>query len=268
MNSSRLAVPIVSLDTDFRRALSVARELGVGGIEIDGRYGIDLLTLSETGVRQIRKWLDDAGLQVAAVSFPTRRGYSDQDQLEARVGATKQMMLQAQRLGATVLLGRLGDIPAKEDSGNWQVLIDVLTDLGRTGQQAGAFFCAEAGQSSPEDLRQVIKAVPEGSLQVHLVTGALLVHGYDPAEAAMTLAADIGYVHATDAVAGAFAGHGRAVPLGTGQVDVPPVLAVLEERGYRGWVAVEAVSTHRAEATKELQAAVNQLVNEDLSNKI
>ena len=186
MNSSRLAVPIVSLDTDFRRALSVARELGVGGIEIDGRYGIDLLTLSETGVRQIRKWLDDAGLQVAAVSFPTRRGYSDQDQLEARVGATKQMMLQAQRLGATVLLGRLGDIPAKEDSGNWQVLIDVLTDLGRTGQQAGAFFCAEAGQSSPEDLRQVIEAVPEGSLQVHLVTGALLVHGYDPAEAAMT----------------------------------------------------------------------------------
>jgi sugar phosphate isomerase/epimerase len=148
------------------------------------------------------------------------------------------------------------------------VLLDVLADLGRTGQQAGAFFCAEAGQSSPEDLRQVIEAVPEGSLQVDLVTGALLVHGYDPAEAAMTLAADIGYVHATDAVAGAFAGHGRAVPLGTGQVDVPPVLAVLEERGYRGWVAVEAVSTHRADATKELVTAVNQLVNEDLRNKI
>ena len=69
MNSSRLAVPIVPLDTDFRRALSVARELGVGGIEIDGRHDIDLLTLSETGVRQIRKWLDDAGLRVAAVSF-------------------------------------------------------------------------------------------------------------------------------------------------------------------------------------------------------
>jgi sugar phosphate isomerase/epimerase len=170
-------------------------------------------------------------------------------------------MLQAQRLGATVILGRLGDIPAKEENGDWQVLIDVLTDLGRTGQQAGAFFCAEAGQSAPEDLRRVIEAVPEGSLQVHLVTGALLVHGYDPAEAAMTLATDIGYVHATDAVAGSYAGHGRAVPLGTGQVDVPPVLATLEERGYRGWVGVEAVSTRQAEATRELSAAVNQLVS-------
>ena len=34
----------------------------------------------------------------------------------------------------------------------------------------------------------------------------------------MTLAADIGYVHATVSVAGAYAGHGQAVPLGTGQV--------------------------------------------------
>ena len=51
------------------------------------------------------------------------------------------------------------------------------------------------------------KAVPAGSVQVHLVTGALLVHGHNPAEAAITLAGDIGYVHATDAVAGAYAGQ-------------------------------------------------------------
>ena len=63
----------------------------------------------------------------------------------------------------------------------------------------------------------MIEAVPAGSLQVHLVTGALLVHGHDPAEAAITLAGDIGYVHATDAVAG-HAGHGQAVPLGTGRL--------------------------------------------------
>ena len=259
MNSSRLAVPVRPLASDFRRSLSIAREFGVRGIEIDGRHGIDLATLSDTGIRQIRKWLDDAGLHVAAVSFPTRGGYAEQDRLEARVMATKQAMLQAHRLGATVLLCRLGDIPSAEDGTNWQVLIDVLADLGQTGQQTGALFCAEAGRAGPEDLRRVIEAVPAGSLQVHLVTGALLVHGHDPAEAAMTLAADIGYVHATDAVAGAYAGHGQAVPLGTGQVDLPPVLAVLEERGYRGWVGVESIAAQREDAAREIASALNQL---------
>ena len=55
MNSSRLAVPVLPLASDFRRSLSIAREFGIGGIEVDGRYGIDLATLSDTGVRQIRK---------------------------------------------------------------------------------------------------------------------------------------------------------------------------------------------------------------------
>jgi len=159
MNSSRLAVPVRPLASDFRRSLSIAREFGVRGIEIDGRHGIDLATLSATGIRQIRKWLDDAGLHVAAVSFPTRGGYAEQDRLEARVMATKQAMLQAHRLGATVLLGRLGDIPSVEDGANRQVLIDVLTDLGRTGQQAGAIFCAEVGRAGPGELKKVIDDV-------------------------------------------------------------------------------------------------------------
>ena len=259
MNSSRLAVPVLPLASDFRRSISIAREFGIGGIEVDGRYGIDLATLSDTGVRQIRKWLDDAGLHVAAVSFPTRGGYADQNRLEARVLATKQAMLQAHRLGASVLLGHLGDIPSSKEDPGWQVLVDVLSDLGRTGQQTGAIFCAEAGRAGPDDLKKVIESVPDGSLQVHLVTGALLVHGHDPADAAITLAGDIGYVHATDAVAGAYAGHGKAVPLGTGQVDLPPVLAILEERGYRGWVGVEAITAQREGAAREIASALTSL---------
>ena len=42
MNSSRLAVPVRPLASDFRRSLSIAREFGVRGIEIDGRHGTHL----------------------------------------------------------------------------------------------------------------------------------------------------------------------------------------------------------------------------------
>ena len=257
MNASRLAVPIHPLARDFRRALSVANDLGVGGIEIDGRHGMDLLALSDTAIRQIRKWLDDAGLRVAAVRFVTRGGYSDDNRLEARVQATKRALGQAQRLGASVLLGRIGEIPSTEEAEAWQLLVDVLADIGRTGQQVGATFCAEAGSSSPEDILRLLGAIPEGGLQVDLVTGALLVNGHDPTAAAASLAENLGYLHATDAMPGAFAGHGKAVVLGSGQVDIPPVLATLEERGYRGWIGLEVVvATRPADVAAELTTAV------------
>jgi sugar phosphate isomerase/epimerase len=64
-------------------------------------------------------------------------------------------------------------------------------------------------------------------------------------------------VHATDAVAGAFAGRGRAVLLGTGQVDFATVFATLEERGYPGWIGLEPVEPR--EARGELAAARDYL---------
>jgi hydroxypyruvate isomerase len=89
------------------------------------------------------------------------------------------------------------------------------------------------------------------------VTGALVVHGHDPAAAVHELGGRVACVHATDAVAGPFAGRGRAVILGTGQVDFPAVFAALEERGYPGWIGIEPVDER--DATSELRDAVAHL---------
>ena len=152
MNSSRLAVPIAAY-LRLSASLSIAREFGIGGIEVDGRYGIDLATLSDTGVRQIRKWLDDAGLHGGCFHFNSRRIRRPKSARSSRSG-NKQAMLQAHRLGASVCRSP-GDIPSSKEDPGWQVLVDVLSDLGRTGQQTGAIFCAEAGRAGPDDLKKL-----------------------------------------------------------------------------------------------------------------
>ena len=81
------------------------------------------------------------------------------------------------------------------------------------------------------------------------------MHGHDPAQAVEQLATHVACLHATDAVAGAFAGRGRAVVLGTGQVDLPLVLAKLEERGYQGWIGLEPVEPR--DAREELADAID-----------
>ena len=45
--------------------------------------------------------------------------------------------------------------------------------------------------------------------------------------------------------------------LGTGQVDLPSVLATLEEQGYRGWIGIESVDDHAA--AEELSNAIGFL---------
>ena len=245
MDPSRLSVATAALSTDLRTALKRARDLGVRGVEIDARSGLDPEHLSQTGLRQIRKWLDDEGLVVSAVAFRTRGGYGDADRLEARIAATKRTLELAHDLGARVVLNHIGDVPPQatdpdaEPDPRWRLLVDVLTDLGGWGHRVGATLCAEAGLAAPDDLVRVIASLPEGALACDIVTGGLLVHRHDPAEAIEKLSGHIGYVHATDAVAGSFAGRGRAVALGNGHVDLATVFGTLEERGYRGWIGLE-----------------------------
>ncbi len=246
MEPDRLSVAATTLARDLRTALGRAHDLGLRAVEIDARGGLDPAQMTQTGLRQIRKWLGDAGIVVSAVSFRTRGGYADAERLEGRIAATKSALEMAHALGAGVVLNHIGAIPPESSGPQWQLLTDVLADIGAWGHHVGATLCAEAGRSSPADLARVIASLPEGTLTCDLVTGALVVHGHDPAAAVEQLAPHIASVHATDAIAGPFAGRGRAVILGTGHVDFAAVLATLEERGYRGWIGIEPVEERAA----------------------
>ena len=257
MDTSRISVPAALLAKDLRRALRVAHDLGVHGVELDARHGLDPAEMTQTGLRQIRKWLGDEGVVISAISFRTRGGYGDPDRLEGRIAATKAALKLAHDLGAGLVLNHIGDIPAEQAGPQWQLLVDVLTDLANFGEHVGATLCAEAGRAAPADLARLIAALPAGGLLCDLVTGALVVHDHDPVTAVNVLGHHVASVHATDAVAGAFAGRGRAVVLGTGQVDFPAVFAALEERSYRGWIGIEPVDERNAR--EELADAATHL---------
>lgn len=257
MDTTRLSLPAAVLARDLRTALRRARDLGVRGVELDARNGLDPAQMTQTGLRQIRKWLGDEGIVVTAVRFRTRGGYADSERLEGRIAATKEALELAHALGAGIVLNHVGDIPPESVGPQWRLLVDVLADIGAWGQRVGATLCVEAGRSGPEELARLFAALPAASLSCDLVTAALLVHGHDPVVAAGQLAAHVAAVHATDAVAGPFAGRGRAVILGTGQVDLAGVFAVLEEHGYRGWIGLEPVEERSARA--ELSAAIDYL---------
>jgi len=242
----RLSVDLSCLQMPLPKAIQAAASLGVEAVELEGRGPLAPGELSETGLRQIRKMLTDSRLRVAALRFRTRRGYYTLDELDRRIEATRQAMDLAHSLGASLVINHVGRVPASPDSPEWRLLVEVLQELGVQGHRRGALLVAETGSESGTEMARLLAALPEGTLGVDLNPGQLLVNGFSPIEAVAALGRSILHVHVTDAVGESLRATGELVAVGRGGVDYPAVLGALEERDYRGYFTLRALSSGNA----------------------
>lgn len=252
-----VGIQLASLRQPFKKALHIASELGAQAVEIDARIHVKPREMSQTGLRQLRKMLDDRNLRVCAIGFQTRRGYNVAEDLDRRVEATKEAMQLAYDLGANVVVNHVGHIPEEPAGAEWDLLVQVLTDLGRHGQRVGALLAAETGAEEPERMQRLLEALPEGSIGVNLDPGNMIVNGFSASETAKVLARDVLHVHAKDGVRDLAQGRGLETPLGRGSVDFPELMAILEEREYRGYFTIER--EYAADPILEVGQAVQYL---------
>ena len=237
----KIGLQLSSLQLPFQQALLTAARLGVEGVEIDVRNQLSLEELTRTGVRHLRKMLEDVNLRVCAIAFPTRRGYDVLDELDRRVEATKRAMQLAWDLRCNVVVNHIGHIPAEESDPAWGTLTQVLSDIGNYGQRVGATFCAKTGNESGETLLRLIQALPTGGLGIDFDPGAMLLNGFSPNDAAQALGRSILHFRANDAVRDASRHVGEFTQLGRGSCDFPLLLAHLEQHEYRGYVTLQSL---------------------------
>jgi sugar phosphate isomerase/epimerase len=223
----------------LRPAVQTAARLGADGVEIDVRNELPPGELSQTGIRQFRKLLSDLHLSVSVVSFITRRGYDNPQDLERRILATQSAMKFAQLLGAGAVVNRAGHVPDDEHDPRFAALVDVLSGLGAFGDRVGARLALQTGSESGAQLARLLAALPDQTVGVDLHPSGLIHHGHDPAEAVAALGRHVLHVHACDAVRDPARGQVIDVEIGRGAADLPALLGQLEEFNYRGWVTIE-----------------------------
>lgn len=255
----KVGIQLASLQLPFKKALHIAAELGANGIEIDARNDLKPQDLSRTGLRQLRKTLDDRNLRVCAVGFQTRRGYDVLEDLDRRVEATKQAMQFAYDLGASVVINQVGKIPAEPNDPQWDLLVQVLTDIGRFGLRVGATLAIETGTEDAETLQRLLDVLPDGSIGINLDPGNLIVNGFSASAAARRLGQHVLHVHAKDGVRDLAQGRGLETQLGRGAADFPEILGILEEHEYRGYFTIER--QHASDPILEIGQAVQYLRN-------
>ncbi len=252
-----LAVRLDSMRLPLRRALEMASRIGASAVELDARNEIHPSQLSDTGLRQLRKILEDLNLKVASLRFQTRRGYDNPQDLDRRIDATKAAMQLAYRLAAPVVVNSIGLVPDSEEDPRWSTLKTVLDDLGRYGARVGAFLAAETGAEPGEMLAKLLDNSTDGFVAVALNPGQLIINRHSVSEAVAALKPRIQLVCASDAVLDLAAGRGLSVPLGQGTADFPALIGSLEDIQYRGRYLVG-----RPDSTlEELQQGIEYLRN-------
>lgn len=223
----------------IRKALHTAARIECDGVQIDARHELRPADLSDTGLRQLRKILDDLNLRIGSVAFPTRRGYADPTDLDRRLEATLQAMQLASRLHAHILVCTLGPLPDAEAVDQRATLVDALATLATHGNRLGVTLAAQTSAVGADTLVEFIQSLPQGTLALDLHPARLIAQGESPAEFVATAGPHIAHVHAVDAVRDLASGSCAEVELGRGSVDFPQLLGMLEEFEYRDWMTVE-----------------------------
>ena len=222
----------------LRMAVQTAARIGVRGIQLDARNELKPSDLSDSGRRQFLRELDELGLSVASLNFPTHRTYYNQDQLEVRVAATKAAMDFAYQLQATVVTARIGRIPIDNQSPEYQLLGAVLNDLARHGNHVGATFSISPTNDPPQKIVELLASVTDGPIAVNFDPANFVMTGCEPNEAFGALHEFVSHVQVRDAVRDVD-GTGLEVPVGRGEVPWDEMLALLDEAAYQGWMTVD-----------------------------
>jgi sugar phosphate isomerase/epimerase len=257
MPALKLGIALSLMPYSFKAALPRLAEWQVHTIELDARQAFRPADFGPSAIRQLRKQLDDHLLRVSCVSYPTRRGFTSEQELEARVAGTKAALKFASELGARRVVAPLGLIPDDLDSPTATLLIQVLTDLGLYGQRIGSMLCAATGPQAAANYANLLSRLPDGLLALELNPGLLAINGHESLQFVKELGQHIQIVHVNDAQRGFGGARGEWVELGDGQISWPEHLGLLQEHDYRGDFVINHVAT--TDADSELQTALKYL---------
>ena len=253
------SIHLESLNLPLKKAIHVAADLGADAVEINARTQLRPDELSRTGVRHFRKMLADLNLKVAAIHFPTRRGYNITDDLDRRIDATKAAMNMAFDLGCQVVCNHIGRVPDDPESEGWRTMTQALMDLGNYSHKAGAWLAAKTGTEEGEKLNNFLSGLPLGAVGVDFDPGNLVINGFSASDSMTALAERVRNFRARDAVQDLAAGRGLEVQLGRGTIDLAFLLSALEEKSYSGYITIERQTDENAVA--ECGQAIEYLTN-------
>ncbi len=255
---------------DIDRQILAHKELGWKHIELRNIAGKNLTDLPEEQFIEVRKKIEDAGLQVSCFASQLANwsrpisGDFELDLLELRRAIPRM-----QALGTPYI--RCMSYPNAAlplDESRWRKeVIRRLKILAQMAEDGGVTLvhenCNGWGGLGPRQSMEMLAAVGLSSLQLLFDTGNPAQYGQDSWEYYQGVRDRVAYVHVKDYFQPKSKGDERACFPGEGCGKVPEILRDLISRGYKGGISIEphlAAVIHRQQDIQDPQVAFRSYV--------
>lgn len=266
--TNKIGVMVDSFGVGVRDGLLKARDVGADGVQIYAVSGeMDPRTLTPTARRELKRYMDDLGLEVSALCGDLGgHGFQDRRANPEKVEMSKRILELALELGTGVVTTHIGIVP--EDTGGevYDALQQACEELGQYAKSMDAYFAIETGPEPAAHLKAFLDTLSTNGVSVNFdPANMVMVTGDDPVNGVYLLKDYIVHTHVKDgirlrevdprAVYGALgfdpmahehiaqmAAGGdsfREVPLGEGKVDFDRYFDALQEIGYQGYLTIE-----------------------------
>ncbi len=172
-------------------------------------------------------------------------GYGSDRDYSTRLALTRKVAELTKTLSAKAVAVHIGTVPADPGSPMFAKLAARVGEVADCLQEFGLRLHIETGRESADTLVSFLDTVNRPNIGVNFDPGNFIVYGTDdPGHALQVLGNRIEGVHAKDARRSARPGidYGGPAALGTGDVDLPGLLADLRNTGYCGPLLIECGS--------------------------
>ncbi|MCA9044892.1 MAG: sugar phosphate isomerase/epimerase [Planctomycetaceae bacterium] len=238
MHRLRIAIATAPLELPIRKAIDVATEAGVQGVQFDLREEVRPEDFGPTARRQLLHYLDERNLRVGPATFGLRRPLFDPEYVEARLEALKTAMTFAWDLGARALTLRVGDpLPNPENASASELTRQILEELAAHANQVGVVPTLIPSGDGAGRIVELIQSIKVGPLAVEADPFTAVACRYNFSDWLRELHQHVQHVRIRDGIRESFGG-GKEVALGRGEVDWNEVIASVHEIEYQGWITV------------------------------
>ncbi|MDD4890025.1 MAG: sugar phosphate isomerase/epimerase [Phycisphaerae bacterium] len=238
---------------DPAAAAKAARDIGIEGLQVYTRRPAECSPQQWADTWRAAAGAAGVRLASAVTGFPQEDyssiaaihrtgGLVPDDMVAENIGRVRDAVEFARAMGVDLLTFHAGFIPERSADPVFVKLRDRVARCGDLAAAAGVRIGLESGQESAVALKQFLAAVNKPNVGVNFDPANLILYGrQDPIEAVDILAPHIFQVHAKDGVWSAKPGEewGKEVPLGSGDVEFPALLAKLAGHGFAGFLVIE-----------------------------
>ena len=260
MPNLKISVMLGNLKMDPYEGMKKVVEMGVPGLHIScGSGQFSPNNLDAAGRKQLVEHVSSLGLEISAISaWGGNVDLCESEGAAANVANGKDLLALAADLGCGIWQAHVGIMPRETTDPHWQVLLDNMGQIAEYGDQVGACLAIETGPEPPVVVKRLIDTIGSKAIRVNYDPANLVLwpvglvdrghadhydkeealRDFQPVEGVSVLGEYVVHTHAKDALVHDD-GKRQEVPLGTGWIDWPRYVALLDEAGFDGYFAIE-----------------------------